>query len=123
LLRRQSNDDCARGHRHIDKKVACVAVRSARDDVRREKPAVERKLDGRHSHPPEVPKCSNVIVHLGGSRRKLLLFTYEVPEIRLSGAWLERIGFPKGARYLISVEREFRTIILQGSFEKGSRRR
>ena len=42
----------------------------------------------------------------------------EVPEIRLSGAWLKRIGFPKGARYLISVEREFRTIILQGSFEK-----
>jgi hypothetical protein len=47
----------------------------------------------------------------------------EVPEIRLSGAWLERIGFPKGARYLISVEREFRTIILQGSFEKERRRR
>ena len=42
----------------------------------------------------------------------------EVPEIRLSGAWLERVGFPKGAEYLISVEREFRTIILQGSFEK-----
>ena len=47
----------------------------------------------------------------------------EVPEIRLSGAWLERIGFPKGARYLISVEREFRTIILQGSFEKAARQR
>ena len=47
----------------------------------------------------------------------------EVPEIRLSGAWLERIGFPKGAEYLISVEREFRTIILQGSFEKTRRRR
>jgi hypothetical protein len=46
----------------------------------------------------------------------------EVPEIRLSGAWLERIGFPKGARYLISVEREFRTIILQGSFKKGDRK-
>ena len=45
----------------------------------------------------------------------------EVPEIRLSGAWLERIGFPKGARYLISVEREFRTIILQGSFYKKGR--
>ena len=43
----------------------------------------------------------------------------EVPEIRLSGAWLERIGFPKGAEYLISIEREFRTIILQGSFGKG----
>jgi hypothetical protein len=37
-------------------------------------------------------------------------------------AWLERIGFPKGARYLISVEREFRTIILQGSFEKARSR-
>ena len=47
----------------------------------------------------------------------------EVPEIRLSGAWLERIGFPIGAEYLISVEREFRTIILQGSFEKRDRRR
>jgi hypothetical protein len=46
----------------------------------------------------------------------------EVPEIRLSGAWLERIGFPIGAEYLISVEREFRTIILQGSFDKKSRR-
>jgi hypothetical protein len=47
----------------------------------------------------------------------------EVPEIRLSGAWLERIGFPKGRRYLISVEQEFRTIILQGSFEKRVRQR
>jgi hypothetical protein len=47
----------------------------------------------------------------------------EVPEIRLSGAWLERIGFAKGARYLISVEREFRTIILQGVFEKHARTR
>ena len=42
----------------------------------------------------------------------------EVPEIRLSGVWLERIGFGKGARYLISVEREFRTIILQGKFDE-----
>ena len=47
----------------------------------------------------------------------------EVPEIRLSGAWLERIGFPIGREYLISVEREFRTIILQGSFEKGVKSR
>jgi hypothetical protein len=46
----------------------------------------------------------------------------KVPEIRLSGAWLERIGFPIGAEYLISVEREFRTIILQGSFDKPRRR-
>ena len=46
----------------------------------------------------------------------------EVPEIRLSGAWLERVGFPKGADYVISVEKAFRTIILQGSFEKVRRR-
>jgi hypothetical protein len=46
----------------------------------------------------------------------------EVPEIRLSGAWLERVGFPKGADYVISVEKAFRTIILQGSFEKARRR-
>jgi hypothetical protein len=46
----------------------------------------------------------------------------EVPEIRLSGAWLERIGFAKGAEYLISVEREFRTIILQGAFRKSRSR-
>ena len=42
----------------------------------------------------------------------------EVPEIRLSGAWLERIGFPIGAEYLISADRKFRTISLQGSFGK-----
>lgn len=47
----------------------------------------------------------------------------EVPEIRLSGAWLERIGFPIGAEYLISADRKFRTIILQGSFEKSPPRR
>ena len=43
----------------------------------------------------------------------------EVPEIRLSGAWLERIGFPAGRNYLISVEREFRTIILQRFIREG----
>jgi len=37
----------------------------------------------------------------------------EVPEIRLSGVWLERVGFPKGARYLISIDKAFREIILQ----------
>jgi hypothetical protein len=47
----------------------------------------------------------------------------EVPEIRLSGAWLQRVGFPKGAEYLISVEKAFRTIILQVWFEKGAQRR
>ena len=45
----------------------------------------------------------------------------EVSEIRLSGAWLKRVGFPKGTRFLISVEKAFRTIIWQGSFEKRGR--
>ena len=36
----------------------------------------------------------------------------EVPEIRLSGVWLERIGFPKGTPYLISIDKPFREIIL-----------
>lgn len=43
-----------------------------------------------------------------GARRR-----HSVPQIRLSGAWLERLGFPSGTRYLISAEREFRTLILQ----------
>jgi hypothetical protein len=49
----------------------------------------------------------------------------EVPEIRLSGAWLERIGFPKGRRYLISADRAFETIYLQADEgeAKGRRRR
>jgi len=36
----------------------------------------------------------------------------EVPEIRLSGAWLDRFGFPKGRRYLISADPEIETIYL-----------
>jgi hypothetical protein len=49
----------------------------------------------------------------------------EVPEIRLSGAWLERIGFPKGRRYLISVDKPIETIYLQAEpiDAKKSRRR
>jgi hypothetical protein len=49
----------------------------------------------------------------------------EVPEIRLSGAWLERIGFPKGRRYLISVDKPIETIYLQAEpiEPKKSRRR
>ena len=47
----------------------------------------------------------------------------EVPEIRLSGAWLERVGFPKGRRYLISADREIETIYLQAETETKKRRR
>lgn len=47
----------------------------------------------------------------------------EVPEIRLSGAWLERIGFPKGRRYLISVDAPIETIYLQAEPEKATRKR
>ena len=37
----------------------------------------------------------------------------DVPEIRLSGEWLARVGFPKGRRYLISADRDIETIYLQ----------
>jgi len=37
----------------------------------------------------------------------------EVPEIRLSGAWLKHVGFPKNRRYMISADRPFETLILQ----------
>lgn len=37
----------------------------------------------------------------------------EVPEIRLGGAWLERIGFLRGTRYLVSADRSVETIYLQ----------
>jgi hypothetical protein len=47
----------------------------------------------------------------------------EVPEIRLSGAWLERIGFPKGRRYLISVDRQIETIYLQAEAVRNPRKR
>jgi len=47
----------------------------------------------------------------------------KVREIRLSGAWLERIGFANGRRYLISVDREIETIYLQAEVAKNSPRR
>lgn len=51
-----------------------------------------------------------------GSRR-------EVPEIRLSGAWLERVGFPKGRRYLISADRNMQEIYLQADDDGPEERR
>jgi hypothetical protein len=47
----------------------------------------------------------------------------DVPEIRLSGEWLARVGFPKGRRYLISVDREIETIYLQAEPSKTKARR
>ena len=47
----------------------------------------------------------------------------EVPEIRLSGAWLDRIGFVKGRRYLISVDREIETIYLSADIAEPARRK
>jgi hypothetical protein len=49
--------------------------------------------------------------------------TREVPEIRLSGAWLEAIGFAKGRRYLISVDRQIETIYLSAEIERSERRK
>jgi hypothetical protein len=76
-----------------------------------------------HAHSPAVELAQRHRAPAPPARRRALApARREVPEIRLSGAWLERIGFPKGARYLISVEREVRTIILQGSFDKARKR-
>jgi len=47
----------------------------------------------------------------------------EVPEIRLSGLWLERVGFPKGKRYLMSADLDFETIYLQADPTEKRRRR
>ena len=47
----------------------------------------------------------------------------EVPEIRLSGAWLERLGFVKGRRYLISADREIDTIYLSAEMPEPLRRK
>ena len=47
----------------------------------------------------------------------------EVPEIRLSGLWLERVGFPKGQRYLISADLDFASIYLQADPPPKARRR
>jgi hypothetical protein len=47
----------------------------------------------------------------------------DVPEIRLSGAWLARVGFPKGRRYLISADASFETIYLQADLPDAKDRR
>jgi hypothetical protein len=47
----------------------------------------------------------------------------DVPEIRLSGAWLARVGFPKGRRYLISADAAFETIYLQADAPDAEQRR
>lgn len=48
----------------------------------------------------------------------------DVPEIRLSGEWLARVGFPKGRRYLISADRSLKEIYLQADeAEPRARRR
>jgi len=96
------------------------------------KPVEPSRAKVRAKRPPNIPpprirmpSASRVVTarvlrpRKGDTRTRML--RREVPEIRLSGAWLERVGFAKGTRFLISVEKEFRTIILQGSFEKRGR--
>ena len=46
-----------------------------------------------------------------------------VPEIRLRGAWLERVGFPSGMRYLLSVCLDAGDIILSADAATLARRR
>ena len=98
---------------------------------------VSRRAPARAKRPPIVP-TSSTRLHLPRSwrvvtARKLRASDAdlarrtprrEVPAIRLSGAWLERIGFPKGRRYLISADREIETIYLQAEpVQRKTRRR
>ena len=99
------------------------------------KPLSRPRAPARTKHPPtatvptqlHLPRSRRVItsrklrasdadLSRGGPRR-------EVPEIRLSGAWLDRVGFVKGRGYLISVDREIDTIYLQADYEPTKPRR
>ena len=100
------------------------------------KPVSRPRAPARAKRPPIAP-ASSTRLHLPRSwrvvtARKLRATDVdlahrtprrEVPEIRLSGAWLERVGFPKGRRYLISADREIETIYLQAEMETKKRRR
>src|SRR5690349_13115845 len=90
------------------------------------KPLSRTRAPARAKRPPiapppstrlHLPRSSRVVTtrKLRASDADLSRHTprREVPEIRLSGAWLERVGFPKGRRYLISADREIETIYLQ----------
>ena len=90
------------------------------------KPLSRTRTPARAKHPPiaepvptrlQLPRSRRVVtsrklraidadVARGSARR-------DVPEIRLSGEWLARVGFPKGCGYLISVDRPLKEIYLQ----------
>jgi hypothetical protein len=100
------------------------------------KPAARPRAPARAKHPPIVATVTTRL-HLPRSWRNVTARKLpaseadrahgdahrEVPEIRLSGAWLERVGFPKGRRYLISADRAFETIYLQAEAQKTPARR
>jgi uncharacterized protein with HEPN domain len=118
----------------LEREIGALARSCLRGRAKREGPAHRKPARASHrAQRPSTPSAMrirlpaswrNVTARLlrprAGERSRTA--KRKVPEIRLSGAWLERMGFPIGAEYLVSVEREFRTIILQGSFEKRTRR-
>jgi len=63
------------------------------------------------------------LLRSGGEDKRKRSPRREVPEIRLSGLWLERVGFPKGKRYLMSADLDFETIYLQADPTEKRRRR
>jgi len=63
------------------------------------------------------------LVHVRTPGKSTRTTSRYVPQIRLSGAWLERVGFPKGRHYLISADRPFETIILQAAQQEDKNRR
>jgi len=98
------------------------------------KPAKPARTSSRAKHPSNVPPqrvrvprqwrvVTAQLVHVRTPGKSARTTPRYVPQIRLSGAWLERIGFPKGRRYLISVDRPFETIILQAAQQEDKSRR
>jgi hypothetical protein len=95
------------------------------------KPLSRKRAPARAKHPP-IAKPVTTRLHLPRSWRVVTSRNLsandadlarqrarrEVPEIRLSGEWLARIGFPKGRRYLISADRDIETIYLSADLSK-----
>ena len=96
---------------------------------RKRAPASAKHSPGAHSTRVRLPRSWRVVtarkLRANEAEQQHRSPRREVPEIRLSGAWLERIGFPKGRRYLISVDKPIETIYLQAEpiEPKKSRRR
>lgn len=97
------------------------ATKSARASMRAKRPS---NVASPHIRVPRQWRVVTAqLVHVRTPGKSTHTTPRHVPQIRLSGAWLERVGFPKGRRYLISVDRPFETIILQAAQQEDKSRR